>query len=538
MKKKLVQLIIVGMMATLLGCQANAEESGTSSEEEAREVIELEDMEEDASNEETLGEGDSEAEQENDGEPELSRESDYLDVTFAYEGDSYYTDTLLTMYHFNTIVLENSDYPELSQAVEQWNEAYRSETMAYLEEMQTMAEEEYEAYGPDSFIGPYTLEADMFLRRADSTALSVVLSVYSYAGGAHGMTAFDCVNLDSLTGEEITLDAVVTDVSRLPEFIADEMLAAYPHITYLTETLEDTIQEYVTPTDPAYAPEFVWTLGYDGITFYFGSYAIGSYADGVQQVTLTYSEYPELFRPEYFETAAENYAVDVVGYYSDPDLNRDRVADYIQVVSRYDAEYGLGESYEVRVNDAVFSQYSYYYELDVHLAEHAGKNYLLVERTMENAYQVVDIYEITPDAVTFVADAEGGLECFTNTDEFTMLRRADLLSTYQVLADCQMQEDGTVSTLNPRHEITWDITLVTICDLPAELVDEEGNLLGESVVFPAGTEFTLEVTDGSTFVETVTSDGRRCILYTEFGEVQTVNGYPVEEVFEMMFFAG
>lgn len=44
--------------------------------------------------------------------------------------------------------------------------------------------------------------------------------------------------------------------------------------------------------------------------------------------------------------------------------------------------------------------------------------------------------------------------------------------------------------------------------------------------------------DAVTFVEAVTSDGRRCILYTEFGAVQTVNGYPAEEVFEMMHFAG
>jgi len=98
-----------------------------------------------------------------------------------------------------------------------------------------------------------------------------------------------------------------------------------------------------------------------------------------------------------------------------------------------------------------------------------------------------------------------------------------------------------VYTIEPREDgICYDY--VSLVEIPAELVDEQGNLLGTTYTFPAGTEFTLIRTDGETYVDAKTGDGKYCRLYTEPAELcdyhPTVNGLDAETCFGILGFAG
>jgi hypothetical protein len=281
-------------------------------------------------------------------------------------------------------------------------------------------------------------------------------------------------------------------------------------------------------------------LDYDGVTFYFGNYEIAAYVAGLQQVTLSYKEYPELMAGSYFTNAPKDYvlALNDVGMLSDVDLTGDGTTDYISVSRNYNGVTDYSESYDVTVNGNSFTQEIYCYDLDTYLVKSEGDYYLYAHRTMENDYQTVNVFKITDTSVESVGEFEGGVEMFTNSKEFEVSRRFDLLSTYQAVAKCYVGEDGLPVEYNNTYKVLRDMVLISITDMTVDLIDEEGNLLGSTYTFPAGTTYRFIATDGSSFVDVEMNDGQRGRLYVTSGWPIMVNGIDAEELFEMLYFAG
>ena len=113
-----------------------------------------------------------------------------------------------------------------------------------------------------------------------------------------------------------------------------------------------------------------------------------------------------------------------------------------------------------------------------------------------------------------------------------------MLSTYDAEGKSYVGEDGLPVAKSGVYTIGWGITITSTVDIPAELVDESGNLIGATYTFPAGTDFQLMTTDGETYVDVLTGDGQRCRFYTTSGWPVTVNGMDAESSFEMLFYAG
>lgn len=199
-------------------------------------------------------------------------------------------------------VLDDERYPELSMAIQNYRMNYVRNIEAARDELAAAAEQDYAEFGAESWMGYYTIDESMTVKRVDATAVSILEQGYLYQGGAHGSDGFGCFNVDTQTGDIIALNDVVTDMNALSGIIATEMLELYPDITYFTPTLEVTIDMYINP-------ELTLTLDYNGVTFYFGSYEIGTYADGRQQVTVLFSEYPSLFNSYYFNNVTDNYVI-------------------------------------------------------------------------------------------------------------------------------------------------------------------------------------------------------------------------------------
>ena len=100
-------------------------------------------------------------------------------------------------------------------------------------------------------------------------------------------------------------------------------------------------------------------------------------------------------------------------------------------------------------------------------------------------------------------------------------------------------EDGMPVQKEDVYEIKLfeDTPIVSTVDITAELIDENGNLIGETYEFPVGTEYHFRRTDGMTYVDMMTSEGKACRLYTTPAG-STVNGMDVWESFEMLYYAG
>lgn len=557
MKKKILAITILSMLLSFSGCGAVEEKpDNVATEESGGASAEDDGMEEPKETPEATKEPSGEVEetpeatkepQDTDSKPEEPQatpeppvSTEYLEVTFDYFYDSYYDEVSMMYGRYNTIQLHTVKYPELTVAVNAYNEEHARASQGYLDDLKEWAIEEYKEYGLEMFMGPYYSQEDMSLRRADSQVLSVIEQGHSYSGGAHGNTYFSSVNFDVQTGKEIELASVIKDMGSLPGALETEIKDKYPDLSYWTDDVAGLLQEYIMPSDPAYAPVFTWTLDYEGVTFYFSDYELGSYVDGVQQVTITYSEYPEILEEKYFDNIALDYVLKLPDSWrsSDVDLNGDGVTDYISVKRDYSGGIDFSESYDVTVNGNTFTQETYCYDLDVYLVKSAGSNYLYVQRTIENDYQSVCVFEITENSVEYIDEFAGGFGSFTNSLDFEVMKRVDMLSTYFVKASCYVGKNGMPEEMGGVYDISGEYIITSVVDISADLADEGGNLLGTSYTFPAGTDFQLMTTDGATYVDVLADDGQRCRFYTSPEWPQTVNGMDADSCFETLWYAG
>lgn len=521
MKKKIFLCMILVMVWCMAGCE---EQSANSQPEISQPTSSQPDFSQSTITEDIVEE-----------------QEDYLEITFETNWDNCYEDISLMNAYYDTILLHTTAYPKLTEAVDAFQEEHVAKTQAYIDELKEYAQSDYEDFGSEGFMGSYTYKAEMFVKRADKEVLAIEELIDSYEGGAHGFSYFNTCNFDVQTGEQISLDAVITKQDSLPTILETEIYEKYPDLmASRSDSLADVFKEYLISTEEEYKPEFTWTLGYDGVTFYFSNYEIGSYADGLQQVTICYSEYPQIFDAGYFKNVNENYVVAHDNLWSgmDTDLNGDGITDYISVTRNYNGDMDFSESYDVTVNGNTFTQETYCYGLEAFLVKSGNNSYLYVQRTVENDYQSVCVFQITENSVEYMGEFSGGMVSFTNSSDFKIAKRMDLLSTFFALADCSVGSDGMPVEKEGIYKVQGEISIVSTTELTVDLLDEEGQLTGKSSTFPAGTKYQFSVTDGNTFVDMITNDGQRCRLYVVDQWPPMVNGMDAEECFETLWYAG
>ncbi len=481
---------------------------------------------------------------------DVQQESEYLIVSVGKLHDSEIDQISLMYGNCCLFELDAPEYPALEEAVAQYNTETEQNWITSMNDLKSWAREDYDAAVAEGyeFYGPYVSEDEMYITRADDKALSAVTTNYWYSGGAHGMSGFSAVNLDTQTGRKLAIEDVIADTNALPNVLATEMLEQYPHLATTVQdmwsmSLEDYLASYLTPEEvDDITPEFTWTLDYEGVTFYFGAYEIGSYADGNQVVVLTYNEYPELFNKEYFTSVTQDYAVRIAPFWYGEegftDINSDGVMDVINVDGDYSAEFEMYSSLNVTVNGNTYRHEAYYYELTSYLVKANGNTYVYVERVGNSDFRTVSVFKITESSVEYVGDVDGGIVDLNNSADFGLTKRFDMLSTFWCIAKCYVGDDGMPVEKAGAYEIMGEGTITSTVEITAELVDENGNLLGESKAFPAGTIYDFERTDGMTYVDMLTNDGSRCRLYTTNQWPPTVNGMDAQNCFEMLGFAG
>lgn len=496
-------------------------------------------------------ENSKEGSQENDT-VDVQQESQYLNVSVGKLHDSDYDQVSLMYGNCCLFELDAPEYPALEEAVAQYNTETEQNWITSMNDLKSWAREDYNAAVAEGyeFYGPYVSEDEMYITRADDKALSAVTGNYWYSGGAHGMSGYSAVNFDTKTGRKLAIEDVIADTNALPNALATEMIEQYPHLEEATlnmweMSLEDYLASYLTPEEvDDITPEFTWTLGYEGVTFYFGAYEIGSYADGNQVVVLTYNEYPELFNSEYFTGVTQDYVMQILPFWYGEegftDINGDGVMDMITVDGNYDAEYDQYTSINVTINNNTYTQDAWYYEMTSYLVKANGHTYIYAECTSENDYRTIYVFKVTESSVEFIGEVQGsGIVDFTNSTDFSLTKRFDLLSTYHGQGSFYVGEDGIPVQKEDTYEIKLfeDTPIVSTVDITAELIDENGNLIGETYEFPVGTEYHFRRTDGMTYVDMMTSEGKACRLYTTPAG-STVNGMDAWESFEMLYYAG
>lgn len=549
------------LAAALCGCGAGSgTETGTSDTEETVQDAEQADEENRAAPDAEQGEGKADPGEQEDGAgqavekhsaPQLSVRSHHI-----YENTEDYT--MLFEASYDEVFLSGEsekEYPELADALEQFNKEKQEEALADRDSQIEAAKEQYQN-DPEMF-SAYQNQNSVSIRRADSEVLSLQEYGYSYAGGAHGYYAHGGTVFDAKTGQKITLQDTVADLRALADYVAVRMKELYPDLEPLEGTMEENVQNYLTGKDDY---EVAWTMDPLGITIYFSPYLIGSYADGEQQVSVGFSEKPELFNGRYGEhQGAFGYSFDA-GQPQLLDIDGDGVMERLEVqgvMEENDYEYYNGV--DIQVNDRNYRGELFGFAVQPTLVRNAeGKYFLYFGTSQENDWHCEYLFDINGEQPFKIGEVNGKVSSedadysyedgsswqtasqLYDPDHFYLESRMQTLSTYSAVRPYRVGAAGMAEPQDLWYSVADDLTLTSKQELTLDIVDaEKGETAEAGVTLPAGTEFTIWRTDDKGFVDCKLKDGRIARVPVETGDwPQKVNGTDIEEVFDGTMFAG
>jgi len=125
---------------------------------------------------------------------------------------------------------------------------------------------------------------------ADSNILSIVYSIYQYTGGAHGIYADRAYVFDTETGEELSLDRITTDFDSLCAALTEYMVEQAENNDEIAERIDSNIvpaEEYSAAFGKLLR-EGSWYFNSEGLVFFSDVYELGSYAQGMLEITVPY----------------------------------------------------------------------------------------------------------------------------------------------------------------------------------------------------------------------------------------------------------
>ncbi|MBE6612298.1 MAG: hypothetical protein E7632_07385 [Ruminococcaceae bacterium] len=214
-------------------------------------------------------------------------------------------------------------YPALAESLAQTERMAERAMSDEFDNLLADARGELSLAGVDNFTARYST-LDVQIRRADSVAVSLLSDstlIYGRINGRylHGTT------YDSKTGKQLAITDVITDMSRIPAIVKEE-LAGY---TWTGDFNSETaVADYFRSTP---ADGLSWTLDYNGVTFYFASGDLAELGNGRLAATVSFARYPELFYEAYM-AVPDAYLVELAqGHPFYTDLDGDGRAEELTV---------------------------------------------------------------------------------------------------------------------------------------------------------------------------------------------------------------
>ena len=197
-----------------------------------------------------------------------------------------------TTMHYQTLVLKDEakeKYPALNETLEAAADAKATEMATSYKSLQESAAE-MEEYAEDGI--SLSMEDSLELRRGDDKVLSVLEMYSEYSGGAHGYTVYKGQSYDVQTGQELKLADLIQDKDALLSYLAEQLIASYPDVTFFTDNGEDADAASLTETlKTAYADlsNLSFVVDMEGLTFFFSEEELAPHACGMQQAGISFT---------------------------------------------------------------------------------------------------------------------------------------------------------------------------------------------------------------------------------------------------------
>lgn len=478
----------------------------------------------------------------------------YTEKAYEYEtySEDYYYLTEVNYQKLHLSEESKKEYPSLAKTLASLNadktEFYKNKA----KEIDEYASEQLNYYYEDGEQpAVYSANNEYFLQRADNIVLSLRSDADEFSGGAHPNYSYGGYNFDTVTGEELFITDVMTDISSLPEILSEKIKSKEEFADGFFGPLEDVLSEYT-------AEQFIWTIGYQGITFYFSPYEIASHAAGLITATVCFDEYPELFNKKY-TVAPESYAFALPEYSEvEFDMNpSDGKKDKVCVGLSYYTEEGSYKDISLNLNGNEFTVEDVFaFSAEYYLVNSNGRYFVYLVPYGYNDYTNILVYDLNGneiketgsfDRTSFCSlvwedkneDTHQAKLAFNNPTQLVLETTFDILGTYAADKTYTVNsETGMPESTDEFYTVDESFTHVLISkeafnvkilpDMKSELIK-------------AGSEFTLLRTDGKTYVDAKLDDGRECRINVERNRTDyqlCINGTPEYELFEEIYYAG
>ena len=478
----------------------------------------------------------------------------YTEKAYEYETytEEYYYLTEVNYQKLHLSEENKKEYPRLAKALDSLNadktEFYKDKA----KELDEYASEQLDYYYEDGEQpAVYTANNEYFLQRADSVVLSIRSDADEFSGGAHPNYGYGGYNFDTVTGKELVITDVMTDISSLPAILSEKINSKDEFADGFFGNLEEVLSEYT-------AEQFNWTIGYQGVTFCFSPYEIAPYAAGLITATVYFDEYPELFNKKY-TVAPESYAV-TLSEWNDVEFDMnpsDGKKDTISVGLSYYTEEGSYKDISINLNGNEFTVEDVYaFSAEYYLVNSNGRYFVYLVPHGYNDYTNILVYDLNGNEIKEAGELDrtafGSLVwedenedthqaklLFNNPTQFVLETTFDILGTYAA------DKTYTVNSETGMPESTDEFYTIDK-SFPFVLTSKEAfnvKILPDmkTELVKAGSEFILLRTDGKTFVDAKLGDGRECRIYVERNRADyqlCINGIPEYELFEEIYYAG
>lgn len=331
-------------------------------------------------------------------------ERQILDVNIQEQYEAYDVEqadgriVTLAEFKYSAVQLSDEDaerYPDLAAVLEMDTAAQENFSRDDYNMLIQQAKENL-AMGEEGF-DTLTSSLDVQVRRADSTAFSVLYDSYYYNGMNGGARYFWGGNYDTETGIALYLPEVVTDMEGFAKVVEDKLFSTFGEEVFHSETI---ITEHFNEFG-----EFGthWTLDYNGITVYFSEGEIADAGIGCLNVTVTFAENPELFNEKYTK-APDAYIVSLPTksvFYTDLDGNGD--CEDLVITDSYDEDaYVTAEIYSA---DNSYADSFPAYSCEPYYVKTAdGKHYLYLFAEQETQMYLY-VYDISDKTLNRIGEA-------------------------------------------------------------------------------------------------------------------------------------
>ena len=148
-----------------------------------------------------------------------------------------------------------------------------------------------------------------------------------------------------------------------------------------------------------------WTLGYQGITFYFSPYDLSAYVYGTLSATIWFDEAPELFYQEYTYAPEQGYTF---GFLTGEEVEFDRnLSDGqrdVLSVSRDATEEENYQNITIYFNEEVYRETEFsFQDMTLYLVcsgKPGEENYVLYLYLVQDAQRILCVYDLNGEEIT------------------------------------------------------------------------------------------------------------------------------------------